>query len=738
MFNKFDNEAQRVLLNSKEESRKLKHKYISTEHFVLSLLSFDNKISKTLKNYKVNYDNFRSEVVNVIGIGTDTKNYLIYTPLLKRVIKNAKVYDKNNVVDISHLFISMLDEGDGVAIRIFLRMGVDIDKLYKDVSKYLNLTKKAKDESVLDNLGINLNDKAKNNLIDPVIGRDKEIDRLIEILCRRTKNNPILIGNAGVGKTAIVEGLAKKIVDGDVPNVLKSKVIISLDMATSIAGTKYRGEFEERMKKLLSELENNEDIILFIDEIHTIIGAGGAEGAIDAANIFKPALSRGKMRCIGATTTEEYKKFIKEDCALDRRFQKIEICEPNKENVKLILEKLKPIYEHHHNVKLNNDVIDEMIYLSNKYIKDRYEPDKSIDLLDEVCAKVSVLKNDSEIKLKNYENELNKIIDAKNKSVLNEDFKKAYSFREKEDRLQEKINRLKITNDNLVRKVTINDLYDVIREKENILNLNYTNLDIKNLQSKLLDDAFGKDNIITELCNLTKKINIKNKKSYYSILITGNTGSGKSYIVNKYASFLADKRNILSLDMSLYNDNYSIYKIIGSKDYNNSLVDFVKSKPNSVLILDNIDKCSNEVLNTIIEILKNNKVKDCNGCFVSFENVIILMTVLKKSKVRVGFSGSDIDFLDKNLVNNVTKILNIDNMDESIVRNIINSKIKYFSKYYDISITAKESVINRIIELSNYKEVNALKIDEIIESIINENIFNNYEELVIDENMVNV
>ena len=258
------------------------------------------------------------------------------------------------------------------------------------------------------------------------------------------------------------------------------------------------------------------------------------------------------------------------------------------------------------------------------------------------------------------------------------------------------------------------------------------------MQSKLLDDAFGKDNIITELCNLTKKINIKNKKSYYSILITGNTGSGKSYIVNKYASFLADKSNILSLDMSLYNDNYSIYKIIGSKDYNNSLVDFVKSKPNSVLILDNIDKCSNEVFNTIIEILKNNKVKDCNGCFVSFENVIILMTVLKKSKVRVGFSGSDIDFLDKNLVNNVTKILNIDNMDEFIVRNIINSKIKYFSKYYDISITAKESVINRIIELSNYKEVNALKIDEIIESIINENIFNNYEELVIDENMVNV
>lgn len=738
MFNKFDNESQRVLLNSKEESRKLNHKYISTEHLILSLLSFNNKISKILKNYNINYDNFRNEIINVIGIGNDNKNYLIYTPLLKRVIKNASVISKNNVVDISSLFISLLDEGDGVAIRIFLRMGVDIDKLYKDVSKYLNLTKKAKDESILDSLGINLNEKVKNNLIDPVIGRDKEIDRLIEILCRRTKNNPILIGNAGVGKTAIVEGFAKKIVDGDVPNILKSKVIISLDMATSIAGTKYRGEFEDRMKKLLFELENNEDIILFIDEIHTIMGAGGAEGAIDASNIFKPALSRGKMRCIGATTTEEYKKFIKKDCALDRRFQKIEICEPNKENVKLILEKLKPIYENHHNVKLDNNILDEIIYLSNKYIKERYEPDKSIDLLDEVCAKASILKNDSEIKLKDYECKLNKIIDAKNKSVLNKDFKKAYNLREKEDILLDKINRVKITNDNIIRSVTINDLYNVIKEKENILNLNYSNLDIEKLRNKLFDNTYGKDNIINELCNITKKINIKNKKTHYSILITGNTGSGKSYIVNKYASILADKSNILSLDMSLYNDNYSIYKIIGSKDHNNSLVDFVKSKPNSVLILDNIDKCNNEVFNTIIEILKNNKVLDYNDCLVSFENVIILMTMFKKSKVKVGFNKNNIDIIDKNLVNNVTKILNIEDMDEFIVRNIINSKIRYFSKYYDINITIKDSVINRIIELSNYKEVNALKIDKIIDKIINENIFNDYKELIITENMVNV
>lgn len=737
MFSKFDNESQRILLNSKEESRKLKHKYISTEHFVLSLLSFDNKISKILKKYNVNYDNFRNEVVNVIGIGTDTKNYLIYTPLLKRVLKNAMEYDKSKVVDITYIFNSMLDEGDGVAIRIFLRMGVDIDKLYRDVSKNIDKLKKTKDEGILDSIGINLNNKARSKFIDPVIGRDKEVDRLIEILCRRTKNNPILIGNAGVGKTAIVEGLASRIVDGDVPNSLKSKVIYSLDMATSIAGTKYRGEFEERMKKLLVELENNEDIILFIDEIHTIMGAGGAEGAIDAANIFKPALSRGKMRCIGATTTEEYKKFIKVDSALDRRFQKIEISEPNKENVKLILEKLKPIYEKHHNVKLSNNVIREMIYLSDKYIKDRYEPDKSIDLLDEVCAKVSVVKSDSEIKLKDYENELNNIIDTKNKSVLSKDFKRAYELREKEDMLLDKINRLKISNDNRVRKVTVSDLYNVIKEKENILNLNYTDLDIRSLYGKLLEDSYGKNSVITELCNMARKINIKNKKTYYSILITGNTGCGKSYIVNKYASILADKNNILSLDMALYNDNYSIYKIIGSKGYNNSLVDFVKSKPNSVLILDNIDKCSNEVFNTIVEILKNNKVKDYSGCTVSFENVIILMTMFKKAKVRVGFSGSDIDCIDKNLVNSVSKILSIDNMDEDVVRSIIDSKIKYFSKYYDISITAKDGVIDSIVELSNYKDVNCLKIDEIIEGIINNNMFNN-SKLVIDKDMVNV
>ena len=353
MIGNFNEEAQEILTKSKLEMLELRHPYIGTEHLTLAILHTQNELSNQLKSYNLTYSKFKNEIINSIGKGSKKSNFLLHTPLLKKVIENAIMDSKennNSEVTIEHLFHSLLEEGEGVAIRIMIGMNIDITKLYEEFSYKFVPKNKKNQKLTIEELGINLTDKAKNKELDPVIGRDEEIKRLLEILCRRTKNNPLLIGEAGVGKTAIVEELSRLIAEKDVPSALKNKKIINLDMATLVAGTKYRGEFEDRVRKILKEVEENEDIILFIDEIHTLVGAGGAEGAIDASNIFKPALARGKLKLIGATTIEEYKKYIKSDSALERRFQTINIDIPKKDKVKEILTKIKPIYENYHNV----------------------------------------------------------------------------------------------------------------------------------------------------------------------------------------------------------------------------------------------------------------------------------------------------------------------------------------------------------------------------------------------------
>ena len=368
MYNSFTEEARKILMSAKEEMKKLKHPYVGSEHLLLSILKDDNEISSKLKEYDLTYDKFRVELIDIVGTGTKESSCFLYTPLLKRIMENA-IYDSkennNGNVTIAHLFSSMLEEGEGIAIRILIGMDIDLDDLYDEFAYKLPVKKSKNKKLIIDELGVDLTKKAKEGLLDPVVGRDEEISRVIEILSRRKKNNPVLIGEAGVGKTAIVEEISRMIVNNEVPHFLKNKRIISLDMATTVAGTKYRGEFEERLNKILKELEDNDDIILFIDEIHTLVGAGGAEGAIDASNIFKPALARNKMRCIGATTTMEYKKFISSDKALDRRFQKVEIKEPNKKTVKQILLKLRDTYSNYHKTLISDEIIDYIIELSD-------------------------------------------------------------------------------------------------------------------------------------------------------------------------------------------------------------------------------------------------------------------------------------------------------------------------------------------------------------------------------------
>ena len=386
MFSNFLEDARKVLVLAKKEMIELKHPYIGSEHMLLGILSGNNTVSKRLKDFGVTYDIFKNELKNVIGIGSNKSDSFIYTPLLKRVINNATADSKENNngnVTIEHLFSALLEEGEGVALRILLGLNVSLDKLYNEfLYKVVNIKNSKNKSSVIEELGIDLT----NIVSDPLIGRKKELERLIEILSRRSKNNPLLVGEAGVGKTAIVEGLAYLIKNGMVPSNLQNKKIINIDMASLVAGTKYRGEFEERVRSLIDELEGSEDIILFIDEIHTIVGAGGAEGAIDASNIFKPALARGKIKVIGATTKEEYKKTIENDKALSRRFQNILVDVPTKEETKNILIGLKPIYESYHLVNVSEDIINLIVTYTDKYIHNRYNPDKSIDILDEVCA----------------------------------------------------------------------------------------------------------------------------------------------------------------------------------------------------------------------------------------------------------------------------------------------------------------------------------------------------------------
>lgn len=426
MYNSFTEEARKILMSAKEEMKELKHPYVGSEHLLLAILKDKNDISNKLKEYELTYDRLRREIIDIVGLGSQDVDCFLYTPLLKRIMENA-IYDSkennNGNVTVAHLFSAMLEEGEGIAIRILIGMDIDLDDLYHEFAFKLPIKKSKNKKLLVDELGIDLTKKAKEGNLDSVVGRDYEIKRVIEILSRRKKNNPILIGEAGVGKTAIVEELSRLISLGEVPNNLKNKRIVSLDMATTVAGTKYRGEFEERVNKILKELEENDDIILFIDEIHTLVGAGGAEGAIDASNIFKPALARNKMRCIGATTTMEYKKFISGDKALDRRFQKVDVKTPDTKTLKQILLKLRDTYSNYHKAIISDEIIDYIIELSDKYIKNRYEPDKSIDILDEVCAHVSLKENSKLKKYNNLTKELNEILKTKKNYLIKKDYK---------------------------------------------------------------------------------------------------------------------------------------------------------------------------------------------------------------------------------------------------------------------------------------------------------------------------
>ena len=742
MFGNFSEEAQNILVKAKLEMLELKHPYIGTEHLVLSMLSHSKKIKEKLSSYHLDYEIFKKEIIKVLGIGEENNSLFLYTPLLKKVINSAILDSKDNndgVVTTEHLFSSLLEEGEGVAIRIFLSMGIDINAMYVEFAT--SLVKKVKPKKnrklLIEELGINLNEKAKNNLTDPVIDRDKEIERVLEILCRRTKNNPILIGNAGVGKTAIVEELAKRIVKNEVPDYLKNKKIISLDMATTVAGTKYRGEFEERMKKILNEIETNDDIILFIDEIHTLVGAGGAEGAIDASNILKPALARGHLRCIGATTVEEYKKFIEKDKALERRFQKVNIEEPSYEKTLEILTKLKPIYEKFHKVILQPELLEEIVKLSAKYIYDRSEPDKSIDIMDEVCSRVSIKETKIDKEITSLELEIDKLDKLKNSYIIENNIDKAYTYRKKEIVLQEKLNNLMLNINRNNKIVTIKDVANVIHTKTQIPVYEILKDDakvVKNIEKQLRDSIVGQDEAIKNLIDITKRIKFgyKSDNKCISFLFVGPSGTGKTALSKIYANLLVGGKNLIRLDMSEYADVTSVNKIVGSApgyvgyDDNKNILDEIKNKPYSVILLDEIEKAHPQVINLFYQILDDGLIKDSKGNTIKFNNNIIIMTSnIGYEKNNVGFNNkvesTVLNELKNELslpfVNRIDNIILFNHLTEENIRNIIKNKINVLKKKYaNVTIKIGKNAVNEIVELSNYYDFGARKVDKIIKS----------------------
>jgi len=764
MFSKFSEEAQSILMLAKKEMSKLKHPYVGSEHLFLAiLLNEELEITKKLNSYNIFYNKFKEELIKVVGIGKEANTWFLYTPLLKRIIESAMIEskeNKNKEVTVEQLFLSMLEEGEGVAIRILMGMSVDIDVLYNEFSKkFVHKKGKSNKKLLIEDLAVNLNKKVYLGEYDPVIEREEEVSRLIEILCRRTKNNPLLIGDAGVGKTAIVEEFVRKVVEGKVPSILKNKRVFSIAMASLVAGTKYRGEFEERINKILQEVENSEDIILFIDEIHTLIGAGGAEGAIDASNILKPSLARGKIKLIGATTKDEYAEFMEKDKALDRRFQKITIAEVDNEKTKKILERLRPIYESYHGAVINDENLDLIIRLTNKYIGDRRQPDKAIDILDEVCVKASLERTMDDKKYDELQDRLGVIKKEKNKAIVNQEFEKASELKKIQRELERKVTKLtmKKMSKKVPRVITKKMIADIVYLKTKIpiyeINSNY-NKNILNLEKILNRKIVGQEEAIKNIVNYTKRLKLGfTPGKPHSFLLVGDTGIGKTLLVKEYASNLLDKDHFIRLDMSEYKEDHTISKIIGSPpgyigySDHNSLTDTIKFHPHSIILLDEIERASSKVLKLFLQILDEGKIKNSKGSVIDFSNTTIFMTSnIGMDRKNLGYNQNNsskrdrelIDSFGKEFMNRIDDTIFMNKLTEENIRDIIKVKLKELKEKYkerEVMITFDGRLEDIVLKKCNYNEYGARKIDKVISNTIEEFIIN---ELLKDKKEINL
>ncbi len=736
MFVNFSEEVKHILKQAEKERDILKHPYVGSEHLFLSILK-NSKLINFFKEHKLTYENFKNKLVSLVGIGSKKNDFILYTPLLKRVLENSVIEAReinNRVVGPEIIIMSVLDEEEGVAFSILKSLNINIQKLYYDIKNKKHHKNFKRRKLFLDDLATDLTKLAKENKLDPVIGREKEIEKTIEILLRRKKNNPILIGPAGVGKTAIVEGLANLIISDKCPRHLKNKRIFSLNIFSVVSGTKYRGEFEEKMKNLIKELEENPDIILFIDEVHTIVGAGGAEGAIDASNIFKPALARGTLNIIGATTLDEYKKYIEPDQALARRFQSIVVEEPDATSVINILNKTKTLYENYHNIKISDDLIKQIVSLSNKYLTNRFEPDRSIDVLDEVCAKVSVKENENQKELNNLTVKLNDLKEKKVHAIETNDFKNALVFKSEENKINKKINDIKIIKNS----VTKEDILSVIKNKGNLKNIETDKLNIqfyKDLEQRLNKKVIGQEKGIRKLVDSLKKNNLLNKKLPYAIIIKGPKNTGKNILANTFLENTVSNKNIIKIDLSEYKEYATISKLIGTSagyvgyDNKNNVFEKVRTNPSSAMLINNFNRAHPDIKSLFFKIIKEGKIEDLASKTIDFTNTTLIFIFDSGDTKQMGFSKSNKtnDLIPKKLSSNAQieielKELNNENK-EKIIKNKINElKARYSNIDIIIDSNFGNYILNKIKIESDFSKVismvkNVIE-DEVIKCII--------------------
>ncbi len=763
MFSKFSEDAQKVLLGAKREMQNLKHPYVGSEHLILSILKNNKDLKKKLGEFQITYDNFYQQVVEQLGVGKEENDWFLFTPFLKRAIETAILLAKemnNGEVTTDQLFLAVLEEGEGVAVRILNQMNVDMMELQEYFSgRVVVRKKKGGKKLIVEEFGVDLTKEAAFNRLDPVIGREEELTRVMEILCRRTKNNPLLIGDAGVGKTAIVEELARRIVKKQVPNQLLGKRILSVSIASLVAGTKYRGEFEERITKMIAEIEKDHSILLFIDEIHTLMGAGGAEGAIDAANIFKPALARGKIRLIGATTTTEYKQSIEKDTAIDRRFQCVFVEEPTNETVYEILKKLRPMYEDYHHVQVSDAILKSIISLTNRYVNFRKQPDKSLDILDEVCSKVSLSKNKKGQLLEDYHQQLGELLKQKNYYIIHQKFNEASKLKTKEKELVSKINdiEVKMNASSRLRTVKLEDVSKVISRKTKIpvYEIEHTQTQFfERLEKKLKREIQGQNQAIDQLIKITKRIQLgfHDQDIPPSFLFVGPTGVGKTLLAKRYSELLFGKSHFIRFDMSEYADSSSITKIIGSNpgyvgydDCHNRLEE-IRSNPHAVILFDEIEKAHPSVLNLFLQILEDGKLTDARGNVVSFAHHIIIMTSnLGFQKQELGFSKSSQtvrrgvqDFLSTELVNRIDQVIEFSYMDSMVIQKIVKNQLKNVRNRFKekgIQLQLSNKMVSQIIDICEYQEFGARRIRKIIEDKVDSYVI---EKILLGQNHIHL
>nr|WP_115093009.1 ATP-dependent Clp protease ATP-binding subunit [Synechococcus sp. UW106] len=753
MFERFTEKAIKVIMLAQEEARRLGHNFVGTEQILLGLIGEGTGVAaKVLKSMGVNLKDARVEVEKIIGRGSGFVAVEIpFTPRAKRVLELSLEEARqlgHNYIGTEHLLLGLIREGEGVAARVLENLGVDLAKVRTQVIRMLGETaevsaggggggKGSTKTPTLDEFGNNLTQLATEAKLDPVVGRHNEIDRVIQILGRRTKNNPVLIGEPGVGKTAIAEGLAQRIQQGDIPDILEDKRVLTLDIGLLVAGTKYRGEFEERLKKIMEEIKSAGNVILVIDEVHTLIGAGAAEGAIDAANILKPALARGELQCIGATTLDEYRKHIERDAALERRFQPVNVGEPSIDDTIEILHGLRERYEQHHRLKITDEALVAAATLGDRYISDRFLPDKAIDLIDEAGSRVRLLNSKLPPAAKEVDKELRSVQKDKEDAVRDQDFTKAGELREKEVELREQIRSLLQANKDEVKADTssepgettaaesvASDSSPMVNE-EDIAQIvaSWTGVPVQkltesesvkllNMEETLHKRLIGQDEAVKAVSKAIRRarVGLKNpNRPIASFIFSGPTGVGKTELTKALATyFFGSEEAMIRLDMSEFMERHTVSKLIGSPpgyvgfNEGGQLTEAVRRRPYTVVLFDEIEKAHPDVFNLLLQLLEDGRLTDSKGRTVDFKNTLIIMTSNIGSKViEKGGGGLGFEFSGESA----------EDSQYTRIRSLVNEELKQYFR---------PEFLNRLDEIIVFRQLNREEVKQIAEIMLKE------------------